>query len=147
MDNVEKAVADNFANWREENGRNGISEKEILEDMATYMNEAFQINNIESSEAANIVDILNTMVASDVDNSVGLNGVRENVIACAATEHEESDPGVTESRSSRRTRNAEEKLETTTSTTTTTTTQSQQPPQPQNHSRLNRKPSKLKKLQ
>ena len=106
MDNVEKAVADKFAQWREENERNGTSKEEIEEDMATYMNEAFQINTTENSEAANIIDILNTMVASDVDLSVGLNGVRDNVIACA----DESDAPVAESR---RKRQAEEdKLET-----------------------------------
>ena len=50
MDNVEKAVADNFAKWREESERNGTSEEEISEDMATYMNEAFQIDTTESKE-------------------------------------------------------------------------------------------------
>ena len=105
MDNVEKAVGDNFAKWREENHRNETSEEEISKDMATYMNEAFQINT-ESSEAANILDILNTMVASDVDVSVGLNGVRDNVIACTGTEND------IESTNSREKRNAEDKLET-----------------------------------
>ena len=105
MDNVEKAVADNFAQWRDENGRNETSEEEISEDMAIYMNEAFQINT-ESSEAANILDMLNTMVASDVDVSVGLNGVRDNVIACAETEND------IESTNSRKKRNTEDKLET-----------------------------------
>ena len=46
--------------------------------MAEYMREAFQIKNTESSEAANILDILNTLVASNVDSAVGLNGVRDN---------------------------------------------------------------------
>ena len=56
MDNVEKTVADNFAKWRIEKGRNESSEEEVTQDMADYMNEAFQINNTESSEAANILD-------------------------------------------------------------------------------------------
>ena len=79
MDNVEMVVTENFAQWRKGNDRNGTSEDGIGEDMADYMEEVFQINNTENS---NILDILNTMVASDVDASVGLNGVRENVIAC-----------------------------------------------------------------
>ena len=76
LDNVEKAVAENFAKWRIENGRNESSKDQISQDMDDYMKEAFQISNIESSETANILDILNTFVASDVDSSVGHNGVR-----------------------------------------------------------------------
>ena len=86
MDNVEKAVADDFAKWREEKGRNDTSKDEISADMADYMEEVFQINNTGSPEAANILDILNTMVASDVDQSVDMNGVRENTISCAGSE-------------------------------------------------------------
>ena len=81
MDNVEKAVAEDFAKWREENARNRIDRVEISEDMDKYMEDVFQINNTGSPEAANILDILNTMIASNVDASVGLNGVRENQIA------------------------------------------------------------------
>ena len=86
MDNVEKAVAEDFAKWREKNARNRIDREEISEDMDKYMEEVFQINNTGSPEAANILDILNTMIASNIDASVGLNGVRENQIACGAVE-------------------------------------------------------------
>ena len=41
MTNVEKAVSDNFGSWRENNGRNDASK--MLEDMADYMEVAFQI--------------------------------------------------------------------------------------------------------
>ena len=99
MDNVEHAVAANFGKWREELGKNGTSQGEISADMTEYMEEVFQINNTGSPEAANILDILNTMVASDVEASVGLNGVRDNIIACDAT-----DNGVTAARQKRNSR-------------------------------------------
>ena len=54
--------------------------------LGKYMEDVFQINNTGSPEAANILDILNTMIASNVDASVGLNGVRENQIASGAVE-------------------------------------------------------------
>ena len=82
MDNVEKAVADGFGRWREEKGRNETSGDELSGDLADYMEEVFQVKNNGSHDDANILDMLNTMVASDVETSVGLNGVRDNVIAC-----------------------------------------------------------------
>ena len=82
MNNVERAVAESFARWRIETGRNESSEHKISEDMADYMMEAFQINS-KSSEVANILDLLNTFVASDVEETVSQNGVRDNAIHCA----------------------------------------------------------------
>ena len=82
MNNVERAVAESFARWRIETGRNESSEHKISEDMADYMMEAFQINT-KSSEVANILDLLNTFVASDVEETVSQNGVRDNAIHCA----------------------------------------------------------------
>ena len=45
MENVEKAVADNFGKWRSDHRRNKTSEDEIAQDMADYMREVFQIDN------------------------------------------------------------------------------------------------------
>ena len=39
MNNVEKKVAEDFSNWREERGRKNLSR--IVEDMADYMEERF----------------------------------------------------------------------------------------------------------
>ena len=39
MSNVEKKVAEDFSNWREEAGRENLSR--IVEDMADYMEERF----------------------------------------------------------------------------------------------------------
>ena len=41
----------------------------------------------------NILDILDTMVASNVEASVAANGVRDNVIACADDEHKNAQQG------------------------------------------------------
>ena len=40
MDNVKKAVTNNFAKWREENERRRTGKDEIVEDMAVYMDRA-----------------------------------------------------------------------------------------------------------
>ena len=49
------------------------------------MTHRFQIKKMNSSKEkqVNILDILDTMVASNVEASVAANGVRDNVIACA----------------------------------------------------------------
>ena len=41
----------------------------------------------------NILDILDTMVASNVEASVAANGVRDNVIACADDQHKNAQQG------------------------------------------------------
>ena len=73
MDNVENVLGENFQKWR--NGSTG----NITEDMAKYMAEFFQIPD----KATNILDILDTMVASNLEASVAANSVRENVAACS----------------------------------------------------------------
>ena len=73
MDIVEKILGENFQNWRNDLTGN------ITEDMAKYMAEIFQIPN----KTMNILDILDTMVASNVEASVAANSVRENEAACS----------------------------------------------------------------
>ena len=85
MDNVAKAVKDNFAKWREaENRTDGDN---VLQDMLIYMKAKFQIETREdnATNPVNILDILDTMVASNLEASVAANGVRENVLACKET--------------------------------------------------------------
>ena len=78
MNNVEKAVGENFAKWRKsENRSEGDS---VLQDMIDYMEQTFQIR--PRKHPVNILDILDTMVASNVEASLAANGVRENVLAC-----------------------------------------------------------------
>ena len=56
----------------------------VAEDFAEYMEAKFQINsNSSDGDAPNILDILDTMIASDVEASFAANGVRENAFACS----------------------------------------------------------------
>ena len=93
MDNVEKKVAENFAKWREENNKKDNNEEAIEKDIKEYMHTAFQIKREAiKSESVNILDILDTMIAPNVEASVAVNAVRENVFACKKT-NEQLEPG------------------------------------------------------
>ena len=83
MDNVERKLADNFARWRTKNIRNENNKEAIESDIEEYMRTTFQIE-LEKGEGepVNILDILDTMIAPNVDASVVANGIRENVFAC-----------------------------------------------------------------
>ena len=84
MSNVEKKINQNFQKWRNETGRTSVEFNDIRNDMVEYMSTTFQIRPHEGDEgAANIMDILDTMVSSNVEDSVTANAVRENVVACS----------------------------------------------------------------
>ena len=51
----------------------------IEKDMEDYMAQTFQI---EIGSSVNILDILNTMIAPNADETLAANAVRENVFAC-----------------------------------------------------------------
>ena len=51
-------------------------------DVEDYMRETFQIDNKKGRDPVSILDILDTMIAPDVDASVAANGVRQNALAC-----------------------------------------------------------------
>ena len=80
MDSVEKKLGENFARWRTENNRNDNEKAAIEKDIEKYMLDTFQIQSEE--KPVNILDILDTMIAPDVEASVAANGVRKNVFAC-----------------------------------------------------------------
>ena len=83
MSNVEKKIGLNFQRWRNESGRRSNYADGIRKDMEEYMRTTFQIEPPkDGQEPANIMDILDTMVASNVEDSVSVNSVRENVKAC-----------------------------------------------------------------
>ena len=84
MGNVEKKIADNFAKWRTQNNRMGNTEEAIEVDIEEYMFTTFQIKSEEATgeKGANILDILDTMIAPKVESSVAANSVRENIFAC-----------------------------------------------------------------
>ena len=81
MSNVEKKIQENFVQWRTENGKNKTGSA-LLKNVEDYMREIFQIHNKEGSDPVSILDILDTMIAPDVDASVAANGVRQNSLAC-----------------------------------------------------------------
>ena len=61
----------------------------MKEDMKEYMQKTFQIKLEEASmsgtKPVNILDILDTMIAPNVEASVAANGVRDNILACQET--------------------------------------------------------------
>ena len=78
MINVEKNIEENFVRWRNENKR-GAAKKDVED----YMFSTFQIKT-ESKEKdpVHILDILDTMISPNADDSVAASGLRENAIAC-----------------------------------------------------------------
>ena len=79
MDNVERAVLEDFKKWMKDHERKGI--ENIRKDLAEYMVQIYQITD----QDINILDILDMMIAPDVETSFAANGVRANVIACMKT--------------------------------------------------------------
>ena len=83
MDNVERKVGENFAKWREENNKKDNNKEAVEKDIKEYMHTVFHIKrNVIKSESVSILDILDTMIAPNVEASVAVNAVRENVFAC-----------------------------------------------------------------
>ena len=83
MDNVERKLRENFSKWRVKNSRNEENREAIEKDIKDYMHQTFQIKPEDSdAKSMNILDILDTMIAPNVDASVAANGVRENALAC-----------------------------------------------------------------
>ena len=76
MDLVQKVVYKNFKEWANKKGYDGENAND--EQIAEYLKDVFQIKD----DNRNILDILNTMIADNVDASVAANGVRQNEIAC-----------------------------------------------------------------
>ena len=82
MDNVKIALQHNFKKWRGEMGKKDVNL--VAQDFAEYMEEKFQISsNGSNEERPNILDMLDTMIASDAEASVASNGVRQNALACS----------------------------------------------------------------
>ena len=85
MNNVEKKIQENFFQWRKENHRNQTGSA-MLKDVEDYMRETFQIHNKKGSDPVSILDILDTMIAPNVDASIAANGVRQNALDCQEEE-------------------------------------------------------------
>ena len=90
MSNVEKKLMKDFDDWRSKKNRNGTTKEAIYKDTEEFMEARFQIKqkpgkNSTREQPVSILDILDTMIAPDVDASVAANSVRENVLACSQT--------------------------------------------------------------
>ena len=87
MSNVEKKIGLNFQRWRNETGRRSNYADDIRKDMEEYMRTTFQIEPPKDGrKPPNILDILDTMVASNQEDSRTANSVRKNVNACSRSE-------------------------------------------------------------
>ena len=92
MNNVEQHLLKGFAIWRLQNKRNGTTKEAIQKDTEEFMQSRFQIEPTESGEQPiGILDILDTMIAPDVEASVAANGVREHAIACKESAESKKD--------------------------------------------------------
>ena len=84
MNNVEKRLTKDFNTWRIGNDKNETNEEAVKKDMEEFMQTRFQIkpSKTEPEELVNILDILNMMIAPDVDVSVAASSIIENAAAC-----------------------------------------------------------------
>ena len=89
MDNVERKLKENFAIWRADHHKNDYSREALEKDINDYMFTVFKIKS--ELKPVNILDILDTMIAPDVEASVAANGVRENALACQDEASAQSD--------------------------------------------------------
>ena len=80
MNNVEKKLVQDFREWRTQYKKTKTNKEAVEKDMKEFMESRFQIKS--SDQPINILDILDMMIAPDVDASIAANGVRENEIAC-----------------------------------------------------------------
>ena len=78
---TEAALMEDFVKWK-----GNASFKDLSEELAQFMADVFQIDD----KSTNILDILDTMVASDVESSIASNSVRENIVACSGGLTEET---------------------------------------------------------
>ena len=92
MNNVEGQLLKDFDAWRLQNKRNGTTKEAIQKDTEEFMQSRFQIEPTESGEQPiGILDILDTMIAPDVEASVAANGVREQTVACKESAESKTD--------------------------------------------------------
>ena len=88
MNNVEKKLVEDFNSWRVNNNKNETSKTAIYKDLEQFMEERFQIQPKKEKDPTIIgqpiiiLDILDTMIAPDVDASIAANSLRQNIIAC-----------------------------------------------------------------
>ena len=90
MSLVEKKLLHEFRDWQ--NKRGGKSNRTIKKDLEDFMETRFQIkpSQREGEKPLTILDILDMMIAPDVDASVAANSVRKNALACQRSDEGEN---------------------------------------------------------
>ena len=90
MNNVEKKLIREFQNWRTQENKVETSREVIYKDTEEFMQTRFQIEpSISSGEQPiSILDILDTMIAPDVDASLAANSVRKNAMGLSKVKSE-----------------------------------------------------------
>ena len=88
MSHVEKKLVQDFKVWQAQNKRNGKKNVTIKKSLEEFMETRFQIKPSQTGreQPLTILDILDMMIAPDVDATVAANGVRENALACQTAE-------------------------------------------------------------
>ena len=81
MNIVEKKLVRDFKDWRAQNKKTRTDKEAIKNDLGEFMDTRFQIKPNQPG-SINILDILDMMIAPDVDASIAANSIRENEIAC-----------------------------------------------------------------
>ena len=105
MNNVEKKLIKDFENWRVEKNRSETKKEEVYKDTEEFMLTRFQIKpnkgeNSAREQPISILDILDTMIAPNVDAAIAENSVRENVFACQKSTEEREEPLILQETSS-----------------------------------------------
>ena len=82
MSHVEKKLAKDFKDWRAQSKRNGTVSQTMKKDLEEFMETRFQIrpSQTEIEQPLTILDILDMMIAPDVDATVAANSVRDSPV-------------------------------------------------------------------
>ena len=93
MNNVEAKLTRDFKDWRAENKKNETNKEAISLDAEEFMLEMFQIQPVDSptEQQITILDILDMMIASNVDASIAVQSVRDDALACKKSAQIEED--------------------------------------------------------
>ena len=93
MSHMEKKLTKDFKEWRAQNKNNGTTNETIKRDLEEFMETRFQIkpSQREGEQPLTILDILDMMIAPDIDASVEANSVRHNAIVCQTAEEKKGE--------------------------------------------------------
>ena len=93
LNNVERKLILDFKEWRAQENRNETTKAAIEKDTEEFMLTRFQIqpSQAEEEHSLSILDILDTMIAPKIEDSISAHSVREQVIACKQIKDKKED--------------------------------------------------------